>query len=310
MPKKILIVLIAVLLALLIQRVVISPEIEKTSVPEVVVTGGKIPIFSHIVVIVLENREFKDVYGSENMPYFNGMAENYTLLDQYYGIRHPSLPNYLALVGGDTFGITEDCTSCSVHASSFADLIENKGLTWKSYLESMPYACFLNDNSGNYAKRHNPFLYFDNIRHDLNRCRSSIVPLDELTTDLEQNNLPNFSLITPNVCNDGHDCPENSVDLWLSTWIPKLQQYPDMQRNGMIAVIYDEGDSNQGCCEMTNGGGRTAAVIISSLAKSGFVDHTPYTHYSLLKTILTAWSLPYLNHAADPSTNIILAPWK
>ena len=273
-----------------------------------------VPDFEHIVIVVFENREFGSVIGNARMPYFNTLANSYTLLTQYYAITHPSLPNYLAMIGGDTFGITFDCISCPIPADkkSLPDLIEASGRTWKTYQEAMPSPCFSGAEQGDYAIKHNPFIYFMEIRLDAKRCNQSIVPLTQLPADIAAGTLPNFIFVTPDMCNDAHDCDVPIADAWLQNFMNQLM--PPLDQSGkpyLIVLTWDEGQTNDSCCGLpAEAGGRIATILISPQAKNGFQDSTPYTHYSLLKTIATAWGLPYLNHAADPQTPIIVAPWK
>ncbi len=268
-----------------------------------------VPNFSHIAVIVLENREFDLIVGNTNMPNFNGWAKQYTLLTQYYAIRHPSLPNYIAMIGGDTFGIKSDCTQCYINAVSLPDLIEASGRTWKAYQEDMPQPCYLTDTSL-YFPKHDPFIYFDPIRTNTERCQTHVVPLTELESDLSSGNLPNFLFITPNICNDAHDCSVKTADAWLGKYVDWLMGNAEMAKDGLIVLTWDEGQGDHTCCGLTIGGGRVATILISPFAKKGFQDATPYTHYSLLKTISNAWDLEYLMHAADESTTLIQAPWQ
>ncbi|MFL7868898.1 MAG: alkaline phosphatase family protein, partial [Anaerolineales bacterium] len=172
-----------------------------------------VPQFEHIVLILFENKEFGSVIGNPTMPLFNRLARDYTLLTQYYAVRHPSLPNYIALIGGDTFGIHSDCNDCFVDAPSLPDLIEASGRTWKTYQEDMPKPCYLGGTL-HYAQKHNPFVYFDPIRLDQERCERSVVPLTDLSADIQAGVLPNFIFITPNLCNDAHDCPLRVADGW------------------------------------------------------------------------------------------------
>src|ERR1041385_4792819 len=159
-----------------------------------------VPNFDHIVMIIFENKEFGSVIGNALMPNYNKLAHDYTLLTQYYAIRHPSLPNYLALMGGDTFGVDSDCRKCFINSPSLPDLIEASGRTWKAYEEDMPKPCSLGDTDV-YVQKHNPFVYFDPIRLNTQRCKQSVVPLTALDTDIESNTLPNFVYITANICN-------------------------------------------------------------------------------------------------------------
>lgn len=293
----------------------VSPTVTATSAsspsPTATITSNShVPNFEHIVLIMFENKEFGKVIGNPSMPTFNKLAREYTLLTQHYAIRHPSLPNYIALIGGDTFGIDSDCKDCFINAPSLPDLIEESGRTWRTYQEDMPDPCFLGDK-GDYVQKHNPFVYFDPIRLDLERCKRSVVPLTELQTDIAANALPNFLFIKPNLCNDGHDCKLDVVDAWLTNLLATLT--PALDGTGepyLIVMMFEEGQGDHTCCGLPDGGGRVAVVLDSPLVKNGFEDPTPYTHYSLLKTISAAWGLKYLGHAADDSNVLITAPWK
>jgi len=273
-----------------------------------------VPNFQHIVIVIFENKEFGTVVDNYHMPYFNKLADSYTLLTQYYAVTHPSLPNYLAIIGGDTFGITFDCTSCapSNNPQSLPDLIEASGRTWKTYQEDMPSPCFTGAEAGNYAMKHNPFIYFMSIRLDAKRCDQSIVPFTQLSSDLAAGALPNFIFVTPNMCNDAHDCTIDIADVWLQNFMNQIK--PALDQSGqpyLIVLTWDEGQGNHSCCGLpAEAGGRIATILVSPQAKNGFQDDTPYSHYSLLKTIELAWGLPYLGHSADPQTSAILTPWK
>ncbi len=269
-----------------------------------------VPRFEHIVLVVFENKEFGTVIGNPQMPYFNFLAANYTLLTQHYAVTHPSLPNYLALIGGDTFDIHSDCESCYVSAPSLPDLLEPAGLSWKAYQEDMPSPCFLG-SWGNYVQKHNPFIYFDDIRLDAPRCESHLVPLDALDEDIADGSLPNFIFVTPNLCNDAHDCGLDTADAWLAAFMDKLQ--PALESEGtpyLILLTWDEGQGSHSCCGLPEeAGGRVATVLVSPQVKRGFQDETAYTHYSILKTISESWGLPYLAHAAEESNALLTAPW-
>ena len=270
-----------------------------------------VPNFQHIVIIMFENKEFGSVIGNPQMPNFNRLAVEYTLLTQYYAIQHPSLPNYIALMGGDTFGINSNCNDCFINATSLPDLIEASGRTWKTYQEDMPEPCFIGSTLL-YAQKHNPFIYFDPIRLNPERCTRSVVPLTDLQTDIAANSLPNFMFIKPNICNDSHDCSLRVSDAWLMNLLGYL--IPALDATGQsyfVAMLWEEGQGSHTCCGLPEpGGGRVPIVIQSPQAKNGFEDPTPYTHYSLLKTISEAWGLQYLGHAAEENHALIIAPRK
>lgn len=257
-----------------------------------------IPAFSHIFTIVLENKEFDTVIGSNQAPYFNQLAQTYGLATQSYGELHPSLPNYIALTSGSTQGITTDCTTCFVDAPNLIDQLDATGHSWKAYMESMPSSCFVGDSGSLYRQKHNPFIYYNNIRTNPTRC-NKIVPFGQFATDLQANALSDYVWITPNMCDDMHDCPVTSGDTWLKTWVPEILASPAWQQNGLLLITFDEGSTNAGCC--TNAvGGRIATLVISPLDKPSYKSAVSYDQYSLLRTVEDAWGLPLLANAASP----------
>jgi phosphatidylinositol-3-phosphatase len=278
-----------------------------------------VPDFKHIIMIVFENHEFDSVIGNSTMPTYNKFASENALMTEYFAITHPSLPNYLALFGGETFGITTDCEMCFVSAPTLVDQIEASGRTWRAYFQDMPHPCFVQDTAI-YVQKHNPFMYFDSIRLDPSRCDQSVVPFPQLEKDLAAGSLPDFVYIMPNSCvstddiYSNPDCNLALADDWLSGVMGMLLDYLTPRAASepyLIILTWDEGQGSHSCCGLpAEAGGRVPTVLISPLARNGYKDSTPYTHYSLLKTIESAWGFSYLGHAADPTNVIMTAPWK
>ncbi|HEY3229490.1 MAG TPA: alkaline phosphatase family protein [Roseiflexaceae bacterium] len=259
---------------------------------------GQIPVFSHVFIIVMENEAYEEIIGNTtSAPYINSLAQNYGVALNYYGIDHPSLPNYIALAAGDTFTITNNCTSCFIDRSNITDQLEAAGKSWKAYMESMPSPCFVGDSGSLYRQKHNPFIYFDNIRNNPARC-NNIVPFSQFDIDLQANALPDYVWITPNMCNDIHDCPLSTGDAWLQTWVTKILNSPAWQQDGVLFLTFDESRSSDttGCCVYAMGG-HILTLVISPLGKPAYQSTVDYDHYSLLRTIEEAWSLPLLNKA-------------
>jgi phosphatidylinositol-3-phosphatase len=294
------------------------PQNTVTAVPtEVTVSTpahlALVPNFSHIVIIIFENRDFETVINNPKLPYFNLYANTFALLTRHHAVTHSSLPNYLALIGGDTFDATDECnlSNCPVNAPSLPDLIEGSGRTWKAYLDDMPEPCF-DGSTVRYIQTHNPFIFLDPIRLNEARCRESIVPLTQLDVNIAEGKLPNFIFISPDACYSAKDCELELVDGWMKDQMAKI--YPALEADGepfLIILTWDEGLRDDTCCGLPEkAGGRVATILISPQVKSAFQDDTPYSHYSILKTIAEAWGLSYLGHAADAETNLITAPWK
>jgi phosphatidylinositol-3-phosphatase len=249
-----------------------------------------VPAFRHVVVVVFENKERSEVVGNPAAPTFARLARLGAALPRYDGVSHPSLPNYLALVSGSTHGITSDCTDCLVPGPSLADSLRAAGKTWKTYAEGLPAAGFTGGNSGRYAKKHDPFLYFRGI--DVGR----VVPFPQLRRDLAARALPDFALVVPDLCNDMHDCAVGVGDAWLARTLPPLLRLPGTA----VFVVFDEGATGQG------GGGNVPAFVVGTVVRPHSTYRSETSHYGLLRTIEDAWGLPRLGRSAGtaPITGI------
>lgn len=260
----------------------------------------------HVAVIVLENHEYGDIIGSRSAPYLNSLARRYGLATGMYAITHPSLPNYLALTGGSTFGIDSDCTDCSVGATSIVDQLERAHLSWRAYMEDLPRPCFTRASAGDYAKKHDPFAYYTRVAGDHARC-AIIVALTRLGADERAGALPTYSWISPNLCHDMHDCSASTGDRFMAGLVPALLR--GLGPRGLLFLTWDEGSSDHGCCRLASGG-----HIVTIVAGAGARAHarlaTPTDHYSVLQTIEDLLGLGRLRGAAcacTPSLQPLLA---
>lgn len=265
------------------------------AVPAAGARPGAVPSFDHVVVFVFENKERGHVLGTRSAPTFNRFARQYANLTAYYAVTHPSLPNYIALVSGSTGGITTNCTECRIDIPTLADSLEEKGLTWRTYAEGLPYAGFNGAVFRRYAKKHNPFLYFRSIVDDSKR-RNRIVPLAHLAADARARALPDFSLVVPDMCSSMHDCSVAVGDRWLRRVVQPLLKLP----RTAIFLLFDEGSTS------ARGGGHTPALVVGTAVR----PRSPYRalsgHYEVLRTIEEAWGLRLLGASANarPITGI------
>ena len=264
----------------------------------------------------MENEEYSSVIGNPSAPYQNSLASSYALASDYFGVAHPSLPNYLALIGGSTFGVTTDCqpAQCSLpsNVTTIGTLLDSRHLSWREYAESMPTNCsqVISPDSLYYPK-HNPFVYFaaitgnDGTGATSSYCDSHVVSLSEFYADLQAGNLPNYSFVTPNICDDAHSCSLSTGDNWLSTFVPKITASSSFASTALF-IVYDEGGSN----DTAGGGGKVPCILVSPFAKAGYVSNVGYSHYSLLATVEAIFNLGSLgrNDASASTMSDLFSP--
>ncbi|HET9104880.1 MAG TPA: alkaline phosphatase family protein [Solirubrobacteraceae bacterium] len=269
--------------------------VQRTASPVLRLAGGP-P--AHIAVIVMENEEYSDIIGSRATPYINGLARRYALAGRNFAITHPSLPNYLALTGGSAFGIDSDCTDCRARGASLGSQLTAAGISWRAYMEDLPRPCFGGADSGDYAKKHDPFAYFPAVTGNPAACRN-IVPLTALAADERAGTLPRLAWISPNLCHDMHDCSPATGDRFLTRLVPRL--LARLGRRGLLLLTWDEGSSDEGCCRLASGG-HIALIAAGPAARSHTVVRTPTDHYSTLQAIEDLLGLPRLRGAACACT--------
>ncbi|HEY1962864.1 MAG TPA: alkaline phosphatase family protein [Rhizomicrobium sp.] len=333
----------------------------------------------HIFVIMMENHAYDEIIGNtKDAPFINQLASQYNVETEYYGVTHPSLPNYLAFASGSFQGIFDDCAAgktitCApeefvpdsgdqtagnfltkqeirkatnaphwFRGDNIVDALESNGKTWKGYFQSMPkrgydveYAPTIDGTVVKlYAQKHNPFLYFSDIRHSDMRL-SHIVPFENhFDSDLASGNVANFVFIAPDQCHDMHgispsqaalvnqpQCgyPDSGLDhgaiklgdRFLRNTVGKIMNSSVWQKgSSSIVIVWDEDDYSgfAGCCAspvgrngIVLGGARVPMIVINS-SDSGTAPtqlHVPANHYSLLATIETLWDLPCLAHSCE-----------
>jgi hypothetical protein len=223
--------------------------------------------YDHVVWVVMENKAYSSIIGSSSAPYINQLAHQCGSASQFYAETHPSLPNYIAMTSGSTQGITDD-NAPSSHPLNVPSIFSQVSSGWRSLQESMPSNCLLT-NSGLYAVKHNPAAYYTNIR---TACLSLDVPLAS-TPDVTAR----FTFVTPNLCNDMHDCSVATGDAWLSSFLGKVfssSQYGA----GRTAVFltWDEDDSSHS--------NHIATVVAAPSVVPGTVSASNFNHYSMLRT--------------------------
>ncbi|MGA8245741.1 MAG: alkaline phosphatase family protein [Nocardioides sp.] len=221
------------------------------------------------------------------MPWTSQLADTYGYATRYRAMTHPSLPNYLAIAGGSTFGIRDDYPPPAhrLTGHSVFGVARRAGLSAHVYAESMPSNCAL-ASSGVYAVRHNPWTYFSHERH---RCRASDTSLARFGRDVRRGRLPRAGMVVPNLCHDAHDCPLATADAWLKDEVGRAMSGPDFT-SGRLAIVItaDESDGSSG--------NRVLTVVVHPSVQ-GVVTHAPLTHLSLCRLYTQVLGLPPLRHA-------------
>jgi len=253
--------------------------------------------FGHVMLVALENTNYADVIGSSSMPYLNGLANQYGLATQYYANTHPSIGNYMMWTTGQVLTNDDSQTPSTlpVEMDNVVRELIAAGKSWKQYAESIPSVGYLGGDStccgGQFYTRHAPLPYMTDAQ--ATGQVNNIVPFTQLATDVSNNALPEYAFITPNGCDDAHDCALNVADTWLQTNIDPLIKSAPFQKDGLLIIAFDESGNDN-----TNGGGRVAAIVISPFAKAGYKSTTVYQHQSVLRLMLEGLGVKTLPGAA------------
>ncbi|HKV87690.1 MAG TPA: alkaline phosphatase family protein [Candidatus Dormibacteraeota bacterium] len=213
-------------------------------------------------------------------PFTKQLAATYGEASNYHAVSHPSVPNYLALTSGQTWGIQDD----SFHVlprQDLGDQLTSARVSWRAYMEGLgPGGCLHSPLP--YDPGHNPFAYYGG------QCPANVVPMGSFTGDLS-GNTPRFSWITPDRCHDTHDCPVASGDAWLRQEVGAIMRSAAWKSNGALFVTWDEDDG---------GAGNRVLTLVIRPGHKHVVSGKLYTHYSLLATIEDLLGVPRLANAA------------
>jgi hypothetical protein len=244
------------------------------------------PRVTKVLVFIEENHSLSQMKSS--MPFVYGLAKRYAYATNYTAIRHPSLPNYLAIAGGSTFGVTDDNDPAAhrIHGASVFDQARRAGRTAKVYAESQPRNCALT-SSGLYAVRHNPWTYFVDHR---TACRRYDVGVSALTSDAAAGHLPTVGMVVPNLVHDAHDASLAVADAWIKKKILAVQAGPDWQ-SGRLAIVITADEDN-------HSQGNKVLTVVASRYQSHRVVSTALNHYSLTRFIDDVAGTRYLRKAA------------
>jgi hypothetical protein len=294
-----------------------------------------LPHYDHVFMLTEENHGFTDIIGNPAAPTINALARTYGLASQYYAIGHPSGPNYVAPLGGGTFGVNSDDPFWlfGVNQPSLTSQLDQAGLSWRGYFQGMPYPgyrgyCYpvrclgVPDSDTLYIAKHNGIVYFHSVNSNAAEL-AKMRPPDDLQRNLAAGHVPAFNYVMPDECHDMHGAPPvcvdsgnsgdvddnwlvSTADAFVAQAVYDISHSPVWHRgNDAIVINFDEGTGTSGCCNTNPGGGRALAVVITNRGPRGVTDATPYNHYSLLATLERVFGVPCLAGACDAAHGVV-----
>ncbi|WP_432824967.1 alkaline phosphatase family protein [Dactylosporangium sp. CA-092794] len=244
-----------------------------------------VPRFDHIVLVMFENKAYSQISGSGSAPYFNSLATQGAKFTKSYAITHPSQPNYIALFSGSAQGVTSDDCPKNFTGTNLHSQLTGAGLTFTGYSESMPSNGYTGCSSGNYQRKHNGWVDFGSVP------AASNLTYANFPSSSNYAGLPTVAFVSPNMCNDMHDCSVGTGDTWLKNNLDAYAQWAKTH-NSLLIVTFDEDN-------------RLALNQIFTIFVGAHVTPGSYSekinHYNVLRTIEGAYGLPGINGAASLS---------
>jgi hypothetical protein len=257
----------------------------QTSSAAVRPVAAAVPTPAHVVVVMEENHSFSDIIGNTSQaPYFNSLASQGALLTSYFAITHPSEPNYMALFAGNTFGLTAD--TCPVSEGTTANLgseLLAAGDTFKGYSEGLPKTGSTTCTSGEYARKHSPWINFSNVPS------ADSLPFSSFPTNYAS--LPTLSFVIPNLDDDMHDGTIAEADSWLKKNMSAYATWAQAN-NSLLIVTWDEDDYTEN--------NQIPTIFVGQHVTVGKYSET-INHYNVLATIEKMYGLAPVGNSAGAS---------
>jgi phosphatidylinositol-3-phosphatase len=281
--------------------------------------------FDHVFIIMMENTGYDTLIGNPNAPFINFAAATTGLATNYYGVTHPSQPNYIGATSGALNGVLDD-NDITVDVPNIIDQLEGRGKTWKAYMQSYSLCITPLDHAcGNqlYERKHNPFISYKDVQTNPARV-ANIVDFSQFATDLANNTVPDYVWISPDQCHDMHGrgatpadpCDFSQIpaliatgDSFLLNTVNAIMTSKSWTGNSVIFIVWDESDftgsgpfgfgDTSGCCDANPGGGHVLGLVISNALRFARSANDPFNHYSMLATIQRSWDLGCLGNTCD-----------
>jgi phosphatidylinositol-3-phosphatase len=276
--------------------------------------------YQHVFVIMMENTGYASLIGNPNAPWINAAAGKYGLATNYFGVTHPSQPNYIAATSGSTNGVTGDADT-TIDVPNIVDQLEGNGKSWRAYMQTYSTCATQlqslcpSSSLQLYARKHNPFVSYADVQNNPARM-ANVVDFSGLSADLAGGTVPDFAWISPDQCHDMHGignsgpCNFGNVqglisagDTFLKDTVAAITSSSAWTGNSVIFITWDESEfpfsDVRGCCDAVPGGGHVVTLVISHSDHAARTSGVAYNHYSLLRTIQDGWQLGCLGFTCD-----------
>lgn len=261
-----------------------------------------------------ENKGYSATLGACSAdPYLCSLAATYSSMTSWWGVTHPSEPNYVAMASGGIQGCTTDtsCTANSLSMQDFGGQLSAAGVPWVGYMESMPSPCYTGAGANSeYVLKHNPFGFFKDNYSGL--CHILPYPgASAMVSALNAAGGPDFVWISPNLTDDMHNGTVQQGDAWLKANLAPVLSSPWFTNfNSTVIVTMDEGDgsANAGtCCGGQGAGGHIPMVVISNAAASTGAIGLTGDGYGLLRSLEEAYGLATLGAASNSANGDLVS---
>src|SRR5712692_2894314 len=329
-------------LAALMLTAVVTIAVAGTSPSAGAPAKGQVKNFKHVFIIMMENTGIEALQGNPNAPWVNQAMQTYAVAGNYYGVTHPSQPNYVAATAGTTAGVPDD-NDVTVNEQNIVDQLEAKKHNWKAYMQSYSLCATPLDHAcGNqlYERKHNPFISYQDVQSNPARV-ANIVDFSRFATDLASGKVADYTWISPDQCHDMHgraSTPDDPCDFsqvpaliaagdsFLMNTVSAIMSSQAWTGNSVIFIAWDESDftgsgfngfgDDSGCCDSVpgQGGGHVVTIAISHSDHSPRTSNVAYNHQSVLATIEDGWELGCLAFTCDtanvPPMSDLVGPQK
>jgi hypothetical protein len=249
-----------------------------------------------VFTIIFENHSAQEVL-RPSVPTFFDLSEKYGSADAYVTNLHPSLLNYMVMTSGDHQGIGNSAgpdQNATDDPNNLGEQLDAAGIKWRAYMEDMGEPCKLT-SSGDYVVNHNPFVYYTTLTDDVERCKDRVVDFEQnFDADLAAGDY-RYMWVTPNQCNNMHNCAPDVADAWLKEVTTKIMASPGYKNGGALFIMFDEGS-----VRILNAEADLATIVVSDrLVEPAYVTDTRFDHRSYLATIEDIFQMPRLPTTKD-----------